>query len=159
MKLLARMYVWWLGISADVKKSVRLCQECQQVQSSMPVAPLHLWKWPTRLHLDYAGPFQEKNILVTINAHSKWIEVVCTPSTAFSCVIEELQTLFAKFGLPETVVTDNRPRFVSQKFKIFLQSNGIRHTTSAPYHPASNGLAERTMQVVKMGLRILWVLG
>ena len=66
-------------------------------------------------HTDFAGPFQGKNILISIDAHSKWIEAVCTPSTASSCVIEELRTLFAKFGLPETIVTDNGTCFVSQE--------------------------------------------
>ena len=121
------------------------------MQSSPPLAPLHPWKWPTRpwarLHLDFAGPFQGKNILIAIDAHSKWIEAVCTSSTASSCVIEELRTLFAKLGLPEMVVTDNGTCFVSQEFEQFLQKNGIKHTTSAPYHPASNGLAERAVQV------------
>ena len=89
MKSLARMYVWWPGISADIEKSVRLCRECQEVQSSPPLAPLHPWKWPTRpwarLHLDFAGPFQGKNILIAIDVHSKWIEAVCTSSTTSSC--------------------------------------------------------------------------
>ncbi len=121
MKSLARMYVWWPVITADIEKSVRLCQECLQVQSLPPLAPLHPWKWPTRpwarLHLDFAGPFQGKNILVAIDAHSKWIEAICTPSIASSCVIEELRSLFAKFGLPEMVVTDNGTCFVSQEFE------------------------------------------
>ena len=149
--------MWWPGISADIEKSVRLCRECQEVQSSPPLAPLHPWKWPTRpwarLHLDFAGPFQGKNILIAIDAHSKWIEAVCTSSTASSCVIEELRTLFAKLGLPEMVVTDNGTCFVSQEFEQFLRKNGIKHTTSAPYHPASNGLAERAVQVIKRGLK------
>ena len=156
MKSLARMYVWWPGISADIEKSVRLCHDCQQVQSSPPLAPLHLWKWPTRpwarLHLDFAGPFQGKNILIAVDAHSKWIEAVCTPTTS-SCVIEELRSLFARFGLPEMVVTDNGTCFVSSEFEQFLRSNGVKHTTSAPYHPASNGLAERAVQTVKRGLK------
>ena len=104
MKSLARMYVWWPGISADIEKSVRLCHECQQTQSSPPLVPLNPWKWPTRpwarLHLDFAGPLEGKNILVAIDAHSKWMEAVCTSSTPSSCVIEELKSLFAKFGLP-----------------------------------------------------------
>ena len=66
MKALARMYVWWPGINADIEKSVRLCRKCQEVQSSPPVAPLNPWKWPTRpwarLHMDSAGPFLGKNI-------------------------------------------------------------------------------------------------
>ena len=157
MKSLARMYVWWPGINADIEKSVQLCQECQEVRSSPPVAPLNPWKWPSRpwvrLHLDFAGPFLGKNILIAIDAHSKWIEATCTPSTSSNAVIEELRTLFAKFGLPESIVTDNGAGFVSEEFKAFLRSNGIKHITSAPYHPASNGLAERAVQIVKRGLK------
>ena len=157
MKSLARMYVWWPGTNADIEKSVHLCRECQQVQSSQPVAPLSPWKWPSRpwarLHVDFAGPFQGKHILVSIDAHSKWIEAVCTASTSSSNVIEELRTLFAKFGIPESIVSDNGTCFVSEEFKAFLQSNGIKYTTSAPYHPSSNGLAERAVQIVKRGLK------
>ena len=157
MKALARMYVWWPGINAEIEKSVRLCAECQEVQSSPPAAPLHPWKWPTRpwvrLHLDFAGPFQGKMFFILIDAHSKWIEATCTSSTSSSVVIEELRTIFAKFGLPETIVTDNGTGFVSQEFESFLVNNGIKHVTSAPYHPASNGLAERAVQVVKRGLK------
>ena len=58
-------------------------------------------------------------------------------------VIGVLRGLFARFGLPETVVTDNGTGFVSQEFEEFLSKNRISHVTSAPYHPASNGLAER----------------
>ena len=75
MKGLARMYVWWPGISNDIASTVRHCLECQQQQPTPAVAPLHPWSWPTRpwarLHLDYAGPFQGKMILVLIDAHSK----------------------------------------------------------------------------------------
>ena len=64
MKGLARMYVWWPGISKDIEQSVRGCTECQVNQSTPPAAPLHPWSWPThpwaRLHLDYAGPVQGK---------------------------------------------------------------------------------------------------
>ncbi len=91
------------------------------------------------LGLDFAGPFQGKLFFVMIDAHSKWIEAVCTSSTSSQIVIEELRTVFSKFGLPETIVTDNGSSFTSQEFREFLKNNGIRHTTSAPYHPASNG--------------------
>ena len=94
-----------------------------------------------------------KNILIVIDAHSKWIEAICTPSTASSHVIEVLRTLFARFGLPETIVSDNGTGFVSQEFEKFLRKNGVNHTTSAPYHPASNGLAERAVQIVKKSLK------
>ena len=157
MKGLSRMYVWWPGITKDIESTVHNCTECQMHQSTPPVAPLHPWSWPTRpwarLHLDYAGPFQGKMILVLIDAHSKWVEAICTPGSTSAVVIDELRTLFAQFGLPETIVTDNGTCFVSAEFETFLSRNGIKHLTSAPYHPSSNGLAERAVQLVKRGLK------
>lgn len=159
MKGLARMYVWWPGITKDIEQTVRLCSACQMHQSTPAVAPLHSWSWPTRpwarLHLGYAGPVQGKNlmILVLIDAHSKWIEAICTPNATSVAVIEELRTLFAQFRLPKTVVTDNGTCFVSAEIETFFKNNGIKHLTSAPYHPASNGLAERAVQIIKKGLK------
>ena len=136
MKALSRMYVWWPGISSDIEKSVRQCHECQEMQSTPPVAPLNPWKWPTRpwarLHLDFLGPFEGKNILVVIDAHSKWIEAVCTPSTSSASVIEVIRTLFAQFGVPEMVVTDNGTGFVSTVSKQNLGQSG-RHSPSGPF--------------------------
>ena len=67
--------------------------------------------------------------------------------------MQEFRTTFAKFGLPETIVTDNWTCSVSSEFEEFLQKNGIRRITSAPYHPASIGLAEWAVQIVKKGLK------
>ena len=61
--------------------------------------------------------------------------------------------MFSQFGLPEVLVTDNGSCFVSEKFETFLLNNGVKHITSAPYHPATNGLAERAVQIVKKGLK------
>ena len=157
MKGLSRMYVWWPGITKDIEQTVRECPDCQLHQSTPSVAPLHPWSWPTRpwarIHLDYAGPVDGKMILVVVDSHSKWIEAVCTSSSTSAVVIEELRSLFAQFGIPETVVTDNGTCFVSAEMESFFAKNGVKHVTSAPYHPASNGLAERAVQIVKKGLK------
>ena len=157
MKSLARMYVWWPGIASDIEKTVRQCIECQFHQSTPPVAPLQPWQWPTRpwarLHLDYAGPVKGRMYLIIVDAHSKWIEAICTPSATSAAVIEELNVLFAQFGLPDTIVTDNGTCFVSAEFAVYLKKYGIKHITSAPYHPATNGMAEHAVQIVKQGLR------
>ena len=142
-KGLARMFVWWPGLDTD--------------SQTPPLAPLQPWKWPSRpwvqLHMDFAGPFQGKMILIVIDSHSKWIEAFPTSSTTSSTVIQLSRILFSQFGLPEVLVSDNGSCFVSEEFETFLLNNGIKHITSAPYHPATNGLAERAVQIVKKGLK------
>ena len=157
MKSLARMYVWWLGVDKEIEECVHTCQECQLNQSAPPETLMQPWKWPTRpwarIHLDYASPFLGRMFLILIDAHLKWIEAFCNTSATSSATVECLRQVFAQFGVPETVVTDNGTCFTSDEFKLFLKMNGSRLLTSAPYHPASNGLAERAVQIVKHGLK------
>ena len=61
--------------------------------------------------------------------------------------IEHLRSMFARFGLPKVMVTDNGSCFTSSDFAEFARRNQIRHLRTAPYHPSSNGLAERAVQV------------
>ena len=152
MRALVCMYMWWPGIDKDIESLIRSCQECQSDQTSPPTAPLHPWTWPStpwsRLHIDFAGPFIGHNFLVVIDAHSKWMS-----STTSSAVIDKLRSLFAQFGLPQVLVSDNGSSFVSKEFKCFTRINGIQHLTSSPYHPASNGLEERAVKTFKNGLK------
>ena len=75
------------------------------------------------------------------------------PSTSSRCTIDALRTTFATHGLPEIVVSDNGTAYTSAEFQEFTKRNGIRHITSSPYHPSSNGLAERAVQTFKEGMR------
>ena len=81
-------------------------------------------------------------MLVMVDTHSKRMEAVCTPNATFTAVIKELRKILARFGIPETVVTDNGTCFVSAEIETLFKDNGIMHLTSAPYHSASNGLTE-----------------
>ena len=77
-------------------------------------------------------------------------------STPSSSTIDVLRDLFARFGIPEQIVSDNGAQFVSEEFQAFIRSNGIRHITSAPYHLATNGLVERAIQTFKQALRSMY---
>ena len=74
-------------------------------------------------------------------------------SATTQATVEQLRSIFATHGLPEMFVMDNGTVFTSTEFQTFMQVNGICHVRSAPYHPASNGLAERAVQIFKMNMK------
>ena len=61
--------------------------------------------------------------------------------------------MFTAYGVPEHIVTDNGPQFISQQFTDFVRAQGIQHSQSALYHPATNGLAERFVQTLKQAMK------
>ena len=157
MKSLARSYVWWPSMNADLEERVKGCSDCQ-VNRPMPVqVPLHPWEWPaqpwTRLHLDYAGPFMERMFLVLSDSHSKWMDVIPVKSATSAVTIQKLRNIFAVHGLPRRIVTDNGTVFTSSEFEEFMTRNGIHHVCTAPYHPASNSLAEKAVQTFKLAMK------
>ena len=144
-------------MDADLEQKVKECSKCQLNQKLPPTAPLHPWDWPerpwARIHADYAGPFMGKMFLLMVDAHSKWLEVHIVNKATSQSTIEKMRATFATHGLPEMLVTDNGTAFTSSEFEAFLQKNGIRHVKSAPYHPATNGLAERAVQTFKAAMK------
>ena len=122
------------------------------------MVPLHPWApadkpW-SRIHIDYAGPMEgNKMFLLVVDGHSRWSEIHPTSSATSAATIELLRRSFASLGLPEVVVSDNATTFTSSEFSEFLAKNGVRHVTTPPYHPASNGLVERAVQTFKEGLK------
>ena len=81
---------------------------------------------------------------MVVDAHSKWLDVIPMRTTTALAMVQELRTLFSSFGVPDSIVSDNGPQFAAAKFQELCKSNGVRHVLIAPYHPASNGLAERS---------------
>ena len=67
--------------------------------------------------------------------------------------IEVLRSLFARHRLPEQLLSDNVPQFISAEFKKFIEGNRIKHIMSAPHHPASNCLTESFVQTLKRTLK------
>jgi len=157
MKAIARSYIWWPGLNSSIERLAKECVDCQSVKNSPAVAPLHPWSWPSRvfqrIHIDFAGPFQGAMFLVVVDAFSKWPEAYIMQNTTTERTIEVLRHVFSAYGLPEQVVSDNGSQFTSEDFAVFMRMNGIKHTRSAPYHPSTNGLAERFVQSMKQALK------
>ena len=61
-------------------------------------------------------------------------------------MVPELKTIFARFGIPEILLTDNGLQFASKEFEEFAKSCSFNHTTTSPRYPQSNGKAENAVK-------------
>lgn len=142
MKALARSYFWWPKLNEDIEALAKCCSTCQEHRKAPATAPLHPWEWPEkpweRIHIDYAGPFLGHMFLILIDAHSKWMDVYPVSTASSGITVDSLRKSFSNHGLPEILVSDNAAYFfLSTEFKNFMNKNGIRHITSAPFHASS----------------------
>ncbi|XP_052750706.1 uncharacterized protein K02A2.6-like [Galleria mellonella] len=153
MQSLARLHVYWPNIDKDIQNFLKRCTLCQASRSNTNAAPVYPWGVPPepwyRLHIDFAGPFFGYMWLIVIDAYTKWLEIIPMKSTTSRSTISHLDTIFATFGVPKYIVTDNGPQFISDEFKTHCQNIGITHIRTTPYHPRTNGLAERAVRTFK----------
>uniref|UniRef100_A0A1B0GIL7 RNA-directed DNA polymerase n=1 Tax=Lutzomyia longipalpis TaxID=7200 RepID=A0A1B0GIL7_LUTLO len=156
MKVLARNYMWWPKMDLDLERAVRECEICQIQRNNPPKAPVCEGNTPEkpweRLHVDFAGPHHGNNYLIVVDAKTKWLEVVRVKSQSSEAVIKALRRIFCTHGIPAEIFSDNGTAFVSKEIQKFYAANGIKGITSSPWHPASNGQAERMVQTTKKAL-------
>ncbi|KAJ8375049.1 hypothetical protein SKAU_G00056290 [Synaphobranchus kaupii] len=99
------------------------------------------------------SPHHQRFLVVAYDLHSKWPEVVPAGTVTTRVIIDILEGLFARWGLPLTITTDNGPQFISAEFSDFLRNKGIKHNRTAYFHPQANGGVERFNQSLKNGIR------
>ncbi|XP_018396143.1 PREDICTED: uncharacterized protein K02A2.6-like [Cyphomyrmex costatus] len=155
MKGIARSFVFWPSINADIEQVAKSCTA--KHAHLPPKCKDHHWEYPKgpweRIHIDYAGPVAGAMLLIVVDAYSKWVEVRVTHTTTTTATIAMLDNIFASYGVPTTIVSDNGTQFTAEEFKTFLQSSGVKyHKRIALYHPATNGQTERYVQTVKNAL-------
>lgn len=143
-----------------IKKYVNSCLECafnkdnatkQKTGHLFPIKkvdiPLHT------LHIDHIGPFTKSKkgnvyILTIVDGFTKYAFVRPVKSTKTKCTLRVLQNLFYDFGLPSRIISDRGTSFTSSDFKIFCESQGIKHVMNAVACPRANGQAERFNQTI-----------
>ncbi|UYV84379.1 K02A2.6-like [Cordylochernes scorpioides] len=123
MKALPRNFICWPGIDREIEEIARVCRECNINKHTLKQESVHRWESaPTpwyRIHLDFAGPSMNKMFLIVIDSFPKWPEVIIMNSTTAGNTIRVLRDLFSRYGIPDQVVTDNGPEFVSEEIKYF----------------------------------------
>lgn len=152
----ARCAVFWLGMADEIKKVVENCSHCQMYQKKQLHEPLKPTPLPSRPWEKVGVDLLEeggKNYITAIDYYSRYIEILYLERTQTQDVVGKLKSLFARWGVPCVLISDNGPQFASAEFAEFAERYEFRHITSSPRYPQSNGASERAVQVAKSILR------
>jgi RNase H-like domain found in reverse transcriptase/Integrase zinc binding domain len=155
----------WEGMRKDVQEYVKGCVECQKNvnkrnKKMAPLNPLPVTRKPwEKISVDLIGPLPESltydAIMVIVDYGTKMKILIPTHMELTAMGTAELfkQHAFKRFGIPEGVVSDRGPQFVS-KFMIELYKVlGIKGSPSTAYHPQTDGQTERANQEIETYLR------
>ena len=146
----AKQHMYWTGIDADIEDYTKQCQECikRSQVAKEPLQPHDIPEGPWRkLGIDYFT-FDGNSYVLICDYFSKF-PFLYRAKTSFWSLRDHLIDLFSIEGYPDEIVSDNRPPFQSKEFAKFLSDLGIKHTTSSPGYPRSNGFIEWHIQMVK----------
>uniref|UniRef100_A0A8C2HNG3 Gypsy retrotransposon integrase-like protein 1 n=1 Tax=Cyprinus carpio TaxID=7962 RepID=A0A8C2HNG3_CYPCA len=149
----ARDIMFWPGMGKEIENIVRKCSICLTYRPSNTKEPMISHKVPDRPWQVVATnlfTWSNEDYLVTVDYYSRYFELDKLSSTTSTAVIDKLKAAFARHGIPEAVISDNGPQYSSGEFAAFARTWEFKHTTTSPYYPQSNGLAEKSVQTAKM---------
>lgn len=154
-----RTKVWWPGMDKEVEKYVKSCHGCQITSAypkPEPISPTPLPTGPWQeLAIDLLGPLTSgQYVLVVVDYFSRYYEIEITKDITSEKIIDALEGMFCRHGIPYQITPDNGPQFKSKLFEDYLTDNCIKHRAVTPLHPAANGEVERQNRSLMKRIRI-----
>lgn len=155
-----RTKVWWPGMDSAAERHCKACHGCQIVARPDPPEPLRptpLPDGPWRdVAVDILGPLPSgHSILVVVDYFSRYYEYdIMTTTTTTDKIIDSLESIFSRHGLPVTCKSDNGPQFRSEQFSRYCEDSGITHIKTTPKYAQANGEVERQNASLMKRIRI-----
>ncbi len=158
-KQLLRQKVWWPNIDSEVENVINNCLACQVIgdkQKQIPIQPTKLPDKPwDKIAIDICGPLPSgESIIAIVDYYSRWPEAKVMRTTSTRSILNWLNEVFATWGYPRKLKTDNGPQFTSTEFKEQMDEWGIKHVKTIPYWPQANGLVERMNRVIMKAVKV-----
>jgi ribonuclease HI/transposase InsO family protein len=159
-----RQGFYWPTAVADATRIVRSCRGCQFYARQMHLPAQALQTIPITWSfavwgLDLIGPLQKApggftHLLVAIDKFSKWIEVRPLTSIGSEQAVTFFTNIIHRFGIPNSIITDNGTQFTGKKFLDFCEGHHIQVDWADVAHPMTNGQVERANGMILQGLKL-----
>ena len=156
-------HFYWPGMYRDVKTLCEGCVACQKIgklrKRVVPLQPLPIIDTPfLRIAIDFVGPLPrtkqgKKYILVLMDYATRWPEAKAVSAPTSRTAADMILDICCRFGVPKEILTDRGSHFVNSVLKTIYTKLGIRHITTTPYHPQTDGMVERFNGTLKSMLK------
>ena len=143
----------WPRMWVEVKEFVRSCSGCQRAsrkdQARAPLQPLQVESEPfSKVAYDIVGPLPKSRsgyryVLTMMDLFSKFPAAVPLKKVDNTTVLDAMLEVFASYGLPKVLLTDQGSVFTSRLTRAMCKQFGIAKIQTTPYHPQSDGALER----------------
>jgi ribonuclease HI/transposase InsO family protein len=152
---------YWPTEVADASEIMRTCEGCHFYARSLRVHVLQTIPvtWPFAVWgLDIVGPLRKAlggftHLLVAIDKFSKWVEVRPITNLRAEQAVTFFTDIVYRFGVPNSIITDNGSQFMGRKFLEFCDKFHICVDWAAVAHPQTNGQVERANGMILQGLK------
>ncbi|XP_064637067.1 uncharacterized protein K02A2.6-like [Lineus longissimus] len=138
----ARERMYWPSMNQELKEWIIRCETCREFKISHPDETLQSHDVPSRV-LEKVGTdlfsYKGKTNLITVCYFSNFWEIDRLHTEDLKTVIKKLKAHFARYGIPEKIVSDNGGHYTSDKFRKFTKDFGIEHFTISAYNSKANG--------------------
>ena len=133
-------------------KKCSTCQKNQRKQQHEPMKAEDVPQYPFQMIGSDSLSSCSQDFVLVVDYYSRYWDIEKIYRTDSATVIKKLNfcySYFSRMGIPEVMRIDNELQYSSTSFKTFAKDWKFQHITSSPEYPRSNGLAEKTVQIVK----------
>ena len=143
--------IFWSGMS-EIRQYVQACATCATYADRQTAEPFIITEVPKRPEQRVAAnifSWGGNEYLVTVDQHSNFFEVDKLSNSTSDAVISHLRGHFTRYGVPDSLVSDNGPQFLSNTFRKFSRDWVSTHETISSGNSQANGAVEAAVKLMK----------
>ena len=151
---------WWPGMSQALLKAIANCGRCIANCGQLPpMQPIICTEPMDLIHIDYIGMEVTvvtdkkpvvKNVLVVVDHFTRYVQAFVTKNhTARTTARVLYNNYFSVFGFPQCLMSDQGTEFCGKVIGAMCSLLGVEKIRTTPYHPQTNGSAERVHQTLQ----------